>query len=156
MKKLRFMKKLFFVIILITIYSCNSTKELNTSTPIIDVKKAIYQNWYGGLEGVRGVKIIIRAKAKAENCNFTNIYFLDKKAKLVSVSEDELTLEANINTSTRRTQLALKPTQEYGNMPPKKLKYHLEKDEAIIEYTKNGIDKHFKIKLTRKESKFYQ
>jgi len=152
------MKYLFLILAALSIFACNSTKQKENTNPIV-IQKAFYQNWYGGREGIHGIKIEVHAKPVAKDCTYQTMYYLGKQAKIITKQEGEnIFLRANINTSTRRNRmLSVDRDKEYGNQAPIKLKYpNLTKNEVLIEYLQNDKLKHFKVPLIRKEPLFYQ
>lgn len=152
------MKNSIFILIGLVLFSCSTTKS-NVQKAPLKIEKATYQNWYGGLEGVRGVKIEISGKEIVKDCNYETIYYLDKKAKLtINKNESTIKLLGNIDTSYRRNRmLSVNTLHEVNNKPPAKLKYpNLTKEEAIIEYIQNGKLKHFKVELVKKKDLLYQ
>ncbi len=137
----------------------NAKNAINKKTPFI-VTKATYQNWYGGVKDVKGVKIIILGKDLKKEVTFKSLYYLDKKVSLqTNNKENSFTLEVSINTSTKERQLILhnNSQNEYGNIPPVKSKYpNLKENEAIITYFQKGKKADFKINLKKEMDLFYR
>lgn len=131
----------------------------NTKTPFI-LTKATYQNWYGGVKGVKGVKIVISGKNLQKDIVFKTLYYKDKKTNIiVSNKENRLVLNANINTSTREEKLILHgdSQKEYGNKPPVKSKYpNLKENEVIITYYEKEKELLVRINLKKEVDLFYQ
>jgi hypothetical protein len=153
------MKKLVILILIATaLFSCKSTQSKNKVNPI-NIDLATYQNWYGGREGSRGIKIEINGVPVLQNCTYQTIYFKDKKAEIHTTSKDKnIQLTANINTGYKPEDrmLSSDSNQEYKNKPPVKPKYsNLGKDQAVIEYIYKGKLKSFKIILKKKKDLFF-
>ncbi len=146
------------IVTLVLLTSCSTKKVIHKDTPFT-VKEAYFQNWHGGREGARGVKINILAFDLDDKCQLNTVFYLDKQAKLYKKEIDNsIELTANINTALPRDKMLTgNPQHEYGNKAPTKLKYpNLTKTEAVIEYIHKGILKHIKIKLIEKKALFYQ
>jgi len=130
-----------------------------TKTPFT-LTKATYQNWYGGVKGVKGVKIVILGKDLEKNIVFKTLYYKGKKANIiVSNKENKLVLRVDINTSTREERLILHgdSQREYGNKPPVKSKYpNLKEHEAIIVYLQKEKELFVKINLKKEMDLLYQ
>ena len=148
---------LLFAIIFFT--SCNSTKSKQKEIPFV-VQNATYQDWFGGQEGVKGVKIKIVIKSNSKQNNYQTLYYLDKKGKIKSSFNDNNigVLTVNINTSSLKQDRIISKNKEdeFGNQVPIKPKYlNLKKSEAVIEYLQDGILKYYKVSLTEKEALYY-
>jgi len=148
---------LLFAIIFFT--SCNSTKSKQKEIPFV-VQNATYQDWFGGREGVKGVKIKIVIKSNSKQNNYQTLYYLDKKGKIKSSFNDNNigVLTVNINTSSLKQDRIISKNKEdeFRNKVPIKPKYlNLKKSEAVIEYLQDGILKYYKVSLTEKEALYY-
>lgn len=159
LKKIEIMKNIFIAIIIITVTSCKS-KQTKSNVKPLSIITATYQNWYGGREGVRGIKIVIKGAQNSKNYTYKDLYFQNKKAAINTTTNDKIIeLTANINTGYRTNEriLSSNTNKEYKNTPPTKPKYpNLEKDEAVIEYEYQGKLKSFKLLLKKKKDLFYQ
>jgi hypothetical protein len=150
----------FIIPLIVSVFillSCGSSKSDKKINHFI-VEKATYQNWYGGLKGVRGINIEITGKSISEKAIYQTVFFANKSTKInTAISGNRTILKANINTSTRQNIiLSSDRNQEFKNKPPTKPKYpNLSKNEAVIEYTLNGKLNTFKVNLTKKEDLFY-
>ena len=145
---------LLFTIILFA--SCNSTKSSQKEIPFT-IQNATYQNWFGGQEGIKGVKIEIVIKTTSEKISFQTLYYQDKKTTIKSINNTNfITLIADINTSKEDKIISKSKEEEYGNQAPIKPKYpNLTESETIIEFLQNGTKKHYKVSLSEKEALYY-
>jgi len=153
------MKNLIVLLFVLTIISCKTTQENSSKTPFV-VKTASYQNWYGGREGSRGIKIEIKGEKVLNNCTYKTIYFFKKEAELNTIVIDNtIELKANINTGFRRHKKVLSSdrNKEFNNKAPIKSKYpNIGEEEAVIEYLYKGKLKTLKLILNKKKDLFYQ
>ncbi len=152
------MKKLFILILTLTLISCSTNKMVKN--PPFTIVKATYQNWFGGREGVQGISIKILLKDLKKEIQFNKIYFKEKELSVTFINSDNVKqLSANINTGFKphSLQMHANPKKEYGNTLQKTTKifpFKLNKNEAVISYFKNKKEYFYKLTL-QKEKDLY-
>ena len=129
----------------------------------ISITSSFYNNWVGGIPGVSGVLITIKAKKPEREIIFDSIYFMNKMVKLETrILKNELTLTGNISTSKNKNDLILNADskKEFGNKLPKfnsEFPFELKDNEAVITYFINSNKRYYKLSNMKKEkSSFYQ
>ena len=150
----------FIIIIIITLFSCKSNQTKTIINPIT-INTATYQNWYGGREGSKGIKIEIIGKETLKVCTYKNIFFANNQAPIYAktIENDQIILTANINTgyNIEDKVLSSDKNKEFKNKAPIKQKYpNLGKNEAMIEYLQKGKLYFFKVTLQQKKDLLYQ
>ena len=151
-------KSVILLFVIMGMFSCKSTQS-NNNNPL-QIETATYQNWYGGREGSRGIKIEIKGK-KLKDCTFKTIYFSNKQAPIDTkiTNENEIYLTANINTAYRKHDRILSSdrNKELKNKVPVKPKYpNLGKEEAVLEYVYKEKLQTIKVTLLKKKDLLYQ
>jgi len=152
------LKIIALLLITVLFTNCKSTQS-NSKKPFT-ITKATYQNWYGGQEGVRGIKIEIQATVIESNITYNSVYFKNKKGKikLERCDNHKIHITSNINTGYRKhlKNMHSNHQKEYGNKVPVKNSYpDLKENEAVLKYTQHKEEKTIKIILTKKKDIFY-
>lgn len=152
------MKNRILIILLCSLFACKSSK-FEIETPF-NIKKASFQHWVGGQQGVKGIHIKLLIADLSEAINLQFVYFNHKKVKLyLKKDETDKLFTANINTSDGIDMIIHKdPKKEYGNKIPNatsKIPFELKENEAVISYLENKIEKFYKVILTEENSVVY-
>lgn len=156
-------------IILVSFSQCGNSKDLGgefEKEMPIKIKEATYQSWVSGVErGGAGITIIITFENTYIKLNdvfeIDSIYFREQKMK-PETRQNPFQIIGRYKSTTNQPKdiiLHKEPVKEYGNKAPmaqSKTTFELESDEAIISYKQHGKTKHFKLKLAKKETSFYQ
>jgi len=151
------------IFILLGFSQCSSSKntvEMFVENPSFKIMKAVYTNWIGGVQGVRGttIEIIINN----QEIVIDSLYFRNQviAAELNNLEDNNLQIIGNIiNRSTPDLIIHKDPKEEYGNKPPtmdSSFLFELTSDELVIRYLEKENIKYLKIKLTKGKSRFYQ
>ena len=145
-------------LLVLSFISCTTSK--NIKNPPFTIVKATYINWYGGQEGVSGIRTEIEIADLKEKIDFKYLYFKNKKETLITLTKKGIVLTSNINTSTRQTSLQMHrdPKKEYGNSLPiskTKFPFELKENEAVISYILNKKEYFYKLELKKGKNLFY-
>jgi hypothetical protein len=160
MKKI---KRLFLIpisaIIIMSFSQCSSA-QFDKKAPVT-ITDAFYKNWVGGIPGVKGVLITIKAKVPETDIIFDSIYFNNKMVKLKSqLQNDELILTGNFTVSSKTDHIIMHadPKEEFGNKPPNisnKIPFELQDNEAVISYFIKSKKRYYKLSNIKKENTSY-
>ncbi|MFD2566912.1 hypothetical protein [Pseudotenacibaculum haliotis] len=157
------MKTAIYLFMFIGLMTCKSAKiEKN---PPFTISGATYNYWFGGQQGVSGIRVIISYETKANDITFDKIYFAKKEGTItISKKEGKSYLIGQINTSKSRNEkgdliLDKDPTKEINNKLPeqtKKIPFELKENEAVIAYTYKGKQRFYKVtKMKQTKTDFY-
>ena len=145
------------LLILMSFSNCANGKQLQEDPPKA-VKEAYYTTWTGGVRGSgSGYNLFIPVAADLE-IEMDTVYFRGRKGVLEKeLSEPNLYVARFINPGKTKDLVMHKdPEMEYGNEPPviiEKIPFELEEGEAVVRYTKDGVEKFFRLKnIQKKES----
>lgn len=152
------MRPFFFsfsaILILMSFSNCANGKQLQEEPPKA-VKEAYYTTWTGGVRGAgSGLNLFIPIAPNTE-IELDTVYFRGKKGVLERDATDANLYVARFkNKGTDKDFVMHKdPKMEYGNEVPaviEKIPFELEEGEAVVRYTKDGIEKFFRIKDIQK------
>ncbi len=153
------MKILGLIIIALEITQCTSIKF--DKHPPFRIKEATFNNWVGGMPGVKGVNIFFEYTSKKEIV-FDSIFFANRivKAKIKKIKDKNFVI-GSINFSTVKSKedliLHLNPKKEMQNKIPSinKFPFKLKGNEAVISYKEAGKIKYFKVKNIKKTKAKY-
>ncbi len=138
------------LLIVMSFSSCANGKQLQEEPPKA-IKEAYYTTWRGGVRGAgSGYNLFIPVAANAEIVLDT-VYFRGRKGVLEKEpSNPNLYVARFKNPGVDKDFVMHKdPKMEYGNELPaviEKIPFELEEGEAVVRYTKDGIEKFFRIK----------
>jgi hypothetical protein len=140
---------------------CSST-QFDKKAPVT-ITDAFYKNWVGGIPGVKGILITIKAKAPKTDIIFDSIYFNNKMIKLESqLQKNELILTGNFTVRSKTNHIIMHadPKEEFGNKPPNisnKIPFELQDNEAVISYFIKSKKRYYKLNNIKKEkTNFYK
>jgi len=143
-------------------FSQCSSAQFDKKAPVT-ITDTFYKNWVGGVPGVTGILITIRAKVPKTDILFDSIYFNNKMVKLKSeVQKNELILTGNFTVSSKTDRIIMhaNPKEEFGNKPPNisnKIPFELQDNEAVISYIINSRKRYYKLSNIKKENtSFYK
>ena len=134
--------------------SCSSQKKIVANVPFT-IGDAYCQEWTGGkAESGKGMLVKIPV-SEMEGYTLEGVYFRGQMG-LVTMEEENgqkfavVNLHKN-NTVPKDIIMHKDPKQEVGNKPTTKKKtedfpFELQKDEAVLSYSKNGRTKYCKVK----------
>ena len=136
------------LLVLLLTMACK-TQMVETSAPFT-IEEKVYFYWAGGQPGAHGTTVRIRGQQTSMNVSFSKIYFQNHEYEIVPVFDSHgFLLEGNFSEYKPDDMiLHADPVQEYGNTPPdveNKIPFELEKDEAIIVYSVNGMEGFHKV-----------
>ena len=142
-------------LILFSFSNCASGKRVQQEAPA-EVEQAFYSTWTGGVKGADSGMAVFIPVQKDKELVLDTVFFRGMKAPL----EKEVT-EPNLYVGyfkipspvDRDLVMHSDPRKEFGNKPPvilEDIPFELEPDEAVVQYTKDGKEKFFKIKVTKK------
>lgn len=147
-----------YLLMLIGFMTCKSAKL--EENPPFQINGATYNNWFGGQQGVSGMKVII--SYSSENpVTFKKILFQNKEATLeTKEQEGKKYLIGFFDTSTRKGGdliMDKDPKKEMQNKTPKKpYPFELKENEAVISYMDGETLKFVKVeKIKKTDSDFY-
>ena len=156
MKKIKQVFLLPISVIIIMSFSQCSSAQFDKKAPVT-ITDAYYKNWVGGIPGVKGVLITIKAKAPETDIIFDSIYFNNKMVKLNSqLQKNELILTGNfiVRSKTDLIVMHADPKEEFGNKPPNisnKIPFELQDNEAVISYFIKSKKRYYKLYNIKKE-----
>jgi len=152
-------KQLFLIpvsaIILMSFSQCGSA-QFDKKAPVA-ITDSYYNDWVGGLPGVKGIRITIKAKAPETNIIFDSIYFDNKLIKLDSqIQKNELILTGNYTISSKTDHIIMHadPKEEFGNKPSNvsnEIPFELADNEAVISYFIDSKKRYYKLSNIKKE-----
>lgn len=154
---------IFGIFILFGFSQCISSKntvDMFVKDPSFKIIKAVYTDWIGGVQGVRGTTIEIIVDN--QDVIIESLFFRNHviKAELNNLENNNLQIIGNIiNSSTPDLIIHKDPKEEYGNKPPimdSSFLFELASDELVISYLEKENIKYLKIKLTKGKRRFYQ
>jgi hypothetical protein len=121
---------LFFLIILLNLFSCNATKEPFYASAPQEIKLITFENWTAGrMESGSGTVFIIELeKPLGETIRLEKIYYKNLETELVQVNETKFRANFHYNKIYQQHQTSAIATKEF----------HLKENEAVIEYLKNN------------------
>lgn len=148
------LKKVFFIIAIITLSSCGSNKIKLEGKQLVNFEQAVYSDYNSGIKsGNSGVNIHLVAKNKEDNIEVLGVYFKQGYANLKF--ENPNIYSAFIVTSYgEKTKDNFSGTTEVvkSSKPEEmKLPFSLEKNNAVIVCNVKEKKKYFKISLTKKD-----
>lgn len=138
---------------------CQSAKiKLQKKTPFT-IQKAYYQDWMGGQPGNSGTTVQLMVNSTKE-VQPDSLFFQNRVAHIEIKPSDKVKLwVANFRKVVRKDiNMTDNPTGEYGNPVPEmtNFPFELEKDEAVLMYSKDAKVYYFKIAgLVQKETVFF-
>ncbi|MCF8320034.1 MAG: hypothetical protein K9I35_02360 [Flavobacterium sp.] len=121
---------IFFLIILLNLFSCNASKEtIYTSLPQ-EIKSITFENWTAGrMESGSGTVFVIELEKPLGNTiRLEKIYFKNLETEIVQVNETKFKANFHYNKIYQQHQTSAIATKEF----------HLKENEAVIEYLKNN------------------
>ena len=149
MKAIKIISALCITFIFLQCASTNFEKQ-----PPFKISSATYNNWIGGLPGVRGTKVEIHLSQKNQ-ITFDSLFFKNSKTKIEKKEvKGEIILIGHFNTQRNQDIiLDANPIKELKNKIPKpdKFPFDLKKNEAVISYQLKGKTKYFKVKDIQKQ-----
>lgn len=143
------------LVVLFSFSNCANGKQLQEEPPKA-VKEAYYTTWTGGVRGAgSGYNLFIPVAADSEIALDT-VYFRGRKAVLEKEpSEANLYVARFKNPGVDKDFVMHKdPKMEYGNQVPaviEKIPFELAEGEAVVRYTRDGVEKFFRIKNIQKK-----
>ena len=121
---------IFFLIILLNLFSCNASKETIYTSPPQEIKSITFENWTAGrMESGSGTVFIIELEKPLGNTiRLEKIYYKNLETELVQVNETKFRANFHYNKIYQHHQTSPIATKEF----------HLKENEAVIEYQKNN------------------
>ena len=149
---------LFSFVISVMLLGCKS-QSLETSAPFEIIEKD-YFYWVGGQKGTQGTTVTFKGKTTSSNISFSKVYFQNHEYNVSpEFNSYGFTIQGNFTKFRERENVMHKdPAEEYGNKPPvqeKKIPFDLEDDEAILQYSVNGLEGYHKITGIKQLDKVY-
>ena len=122
---------LFFLIILLNLFSCNATKEPFYASAPQEIKLITFENWTAGrMESGSGTVFFIELEKPLGNTiRLEKIYYKNLETELVQVNETKFRANFHYNALYKKHQNSAIATKEF----------HLKDNEVVIEYEKNGL-----------------
>ena len=147
------LKKVFFIIAIITLSSCGSNKIKLEGKQLVNFEQAVYSDYNSGIKsGNSGVNIHLATDIKENDTELIGIYF--KKGYANFKFENPNIYSAFIVTSygektedkfSGKTEIIESSTSKGVKLP-----FPLEGNEAIIVCNVKGEKKYFKVSLNKK------
>ena len=146
------MKILFLLMTItsLTLGSCGGSKSNNsnmdfTSNPPFKIQEIYSQKWVAGVRGGgSGTNVYITFSEVSEGVVFQEIFFQNKKSLLKTTSKNKM--GANFkSTQNSDVIMDVDSTKEAVNIPPEKIPFQLEDNEAVISYFENDKTYYYKV-----------
>ncbi|MGO4905374.1 hypothetical protein [Flavobacterium sp. W20_MBD1_R3] len=136
----------FSMIIAISLTFCAMKQELQTEFPQ-EIQSVFYQKVKKGTES-SGINFYIEFKNPlSANIKLEKIYFHNQESVVKEIAKN--TFVAHFSQDNTKEDLIMdsNPSKEYGNKAPviQKSKFDLQRNEAILEYTKESKTLFYKI-----------
>ena len=143
------------LLILMSFSNCANGKQLQEEPPKA-VKEAYYTTWSGGVRGAGSGYNLFIPVAENAKIELDTVYFRGRKAVLEKEPADPNLYVARFENPgpTKKFVMHKDPKMEYGNELPaliEKIPFELEEGEAVVRYTKGGVEKYFRIKNIQKK-----
>ena len=147
-----FLHILFFCTFLFIFANCANGKKLQEEPPVT-LEQTYYTSWTGGVKGAdSGFNLFIPVE-KGAKIDMDTVYFRGRKAVLQKDSQHPNLYIATFKIPSaegKAPELIMHedPKKEFGNPAPERLEkmpFGMEKDEAVVRYTKHGKVKYFRI-----------
>ena len=121
---------LFFLIIILNLFSCNALKEPFYASSPQEIKSITFENWTAGRResGSGTVFIIELEKPLGNTIRLEKIYYKNLETELVQVNETKFRANIHYNAIFQEHQTSTIATIEF----------HLKDNEAVIEYQKDN------------------
>ncbi len=122
--------------------SCGSNKNLQERAPA-QFDQVYYTKTSNGLK----LNIPVIA-IQDQQISLDAVYFHGLKSKLVQDEEQPNLYVADFRTGSGDKVMSKDPKEEYGNTPPQlpeKSPVKIDKDEALLVFTQNGVTKYYKL-----------
>lgn len=122
---------LFFLIIILTLFSCNASKATIYASSPQEIKLITIENWTAGRmeSGSQTVIIIELERPLQNNIQLKKIYYKNLETELVQLNETKFIANFHYNAIF----------QEHQNSAFASKDFHLKDNEAILEYQKNNM-----------------
>jgi hypothetical protein len=117
---------LFFLIILVNLFSCNAPKESIYGSPPQVIKSITFENWTAGrVESGSGTVFIIELeKPLKSNIHLEKIYYQNLETELVQTNETKFRANFHYNAVTQKNQTSAIANKDF----------RLKDNEAVLEY----------------------
>lgn len=147
------------LLLLVLSFNCASNKFKLEDSPVIQVEKAYYSNWYSGIrEGGTGLNLHIEVSSNDSKKKLVGIYFRSKYTRLkfnepniytgfIKISDGE---KINLDTSlleNKQSKVENNKKQEEIPFP-----FTLASNEAVLMCLVNDKKKYFKIQVEEKKT----
>jgi hypothetical protein len=121
---------LYFLIIIVNLFSCNAPKETIYTSPPQEIKSITFENWTAGrMESGSGTVFIIELeKPLQSNIQLEKIYYKNLETEFTKVNETTFRANFHYNAIYQKHENSAIGTKEF----------HLKENEAVIEYQKNN------------------
>jgi len=145
------MKTKLIIITILSIFlaNCGGSKSNNTkldftTNPPFKVQEVSSQKWVAGVKGGgAGTNLFITFSEVSKGVVFKELYFRNKKVE-VSVFKDKVVGYFK-NQNNRDVIMDGDFTKEASNIPPEKIPFQLNKNEAVVSYLEKNQLHYFKI-----------
>lgn len=145
---------LLAIVALVSFSNCANGKQIQEEPPVV-LEQAYYTTWVGGAKGAgSGLNLFIPVKSGiGQGISMDSVYFHGRGTRLVIKPEQPDLYIGYFETAENQEKapdliMSSDPMEEYGNRPPEivqKFLFDLEKDEAVVKFTKNGKSGYFRI-----------
>lgn len=122
---------LFLIIIILNLFSCNTSKRVFYASPPQEIKSITLENWVGGrMESGSGTAFVIEfVKPLQNSIRLEKIYYRNLETELIQVNETNFKANFHYNKIYQKHQTSLISSKEFN----------LKENEAVIEYQKDNL-----------------
>ena len=131
--------KFIINLLLVSLLSCSSVKEMKQDTSMIKIQEVYSQKWVAGIQGGgSGIDVYLNLdEALEEGVSFNRIQIKDIETTVIQKTDD-LKYVARFKTDLNQLNLDENTEKEYGNQVPQKKEIKLKEGQVKIYFTKNG------------------
>ena len=152
MKDLKYILTFFGITFLLVSFSrCGSSQQNKTisfeENPPFIISEISAQDWVAGTkEGGSGTNVHVTFDSLEESLKIENIYFANKILSVRQAGDSSKVFIGSYKTVTKRDIIMdSNPVKEAKNTPIPTFPFELRTNEAVIEYSVDGIAKFFKV-----------
>lgn len=131
--------KFIINLLLVSLLSCSSVKEMKQDTSMIKIQEVYSQKWVAGIQGGgSGIDVYLNlGDSLEEGVSFNRIQIKDIETTVIQKTDD-LKYIARFKTDLNQLNLDENTEKEYGNQAPQKKEFKLKEGQVKIYFTKNG------------------
>jgi len=156
----KFIVALASMLIMVFFSQCGSA-QFDKEAPFT-IRKAYYQDWFGGQPGSKGTLVTVEISPAAESIVFDSIFFNGKMKRLGNtVSDNKQLLIGNFPTTTlsdKNIIMHSDPKEEMANKISKPIlnyPFVLADNECVVSYIIKKKKRYYKVENLKKEKSIY-